>query len=332
MSQTPGSALFLDATGQGFTRNLAALRDELLELRPALPMEYFFADLDSRDEVSGSERRAMRRLLKQASSDAGWVISATDSRHVRRRGPKDQRRILLVTPRLSLVDRAASGRPMSGYTDVVVAGGAFVSKAHALYPGARVHSMGLPVFAELVSTEVRDRARAQLETTCPQSAGKRIVLITTRRKPQQVFGITSVQELVKQLPEDVFLILDIPGVLDTLESEPADLGDRLFVNEGALGIFTLLALADNLLTSQFRDAVCFAVTGRKLLLLNSRELTGTLGDKLPGEYSCLGITDVTELPAALAAPYDESVRTRFQSVYAVTDPARTATELTNVLF
>ena len=334
MSAASGSVLFLDATGQGFTRNLAALRDELMGLRPALRMRYFFADLESKDAAPAKERRAMRRLLVRASAQAGWIISASDSEHVRAcRGDEDQRRILVLSPRLDLVDATVEqGEPTAGYTDVVIPGRAFVAAAQTRFPGARLHAVGLPVFSELVSNEARERARAELEVACPESVGKRVVVLTTQRTPPQVFGSSSVRELAAQLPEDVFLVLDVPKMLPTLEYETADLGQRVFVNDGSLGLFSLLALGDILLTSRFRDAVYFSATGRRLVLLNTQRNVGTLGDRLPGHYAPLGIADVIELPHALAEPYDERARLQFQHAYAVPDPASSVSGLVEALF
>ena len=334
MSTASGSVLFLDATGQGFSRNLAAVRDELLGLRPALRMRYFFADLESRSAVRATERRSMRRLLDHASAQAGWVISASDSAYIRaHRGNEDQRRILVLSPRLDLVDATVKrGKPTAGYTDVVIPGPAFAAAAQARFPGAHLHAGGLPVFSELVSNEARERARAELEVACPESADKRVVVLTTQRTPQQVFGSSSVRELAARLPEDVFLVLDIPKMLPTLESETADLGQRVFVNDGSLGLFMLLALGDTLLTSRFRDAVYFSVTGRRLVLLNTQRNVGTLGDRLPSDYAPLGIADVTELPHALAEPYDESARLQFQHAYAVPNPASSVSSLVDELF
>jgi len=334
MNSASGSVLFVDAKGQGFTRNLSALRDEILGLSRALPVRYFFADLDSADEAPTTEHREMRRLLRHASAQANWIISASDSRHVRScRGAKGQRRVLLLSPRLNSIDVTVARRErLTGYTDVVVAGSAFVAGAEALFPGCRVHAAGLPVFAELVSDEARARARARLATACPQSVGKRVVVISTQRSPQQVFGESTVRELTERLPEDVFLVLDIPDMLASLESETADLEEHVFVNDGALGLFTLVALGDVLLTSRFRDAVYFSATGRDLFLLNTRQNVGTLGDKLPDDYSGLGIADVSELPMALAGSYDESARSQFQSVYAVSDAGASVSSIVDILF
>jgi len=262
-----------------------------------------------------------------------WT-SASDSEFVAGcSGPRNQRRVLLLSPRLNLVDGAAAqGEPVVGYTDVVVAGDAFRAAAEARFPGSQVHAIGLPVFTELLSDEVRAHARAQLATAAPWSAGKRTVVITVQRSPEQVFGESSVRELAESLPDDVFLVLDIPGVSSTLESETADLEGRVFVNDGALGLFTVLALADTLLTSRFRDAVYFAATGRGLLLLNTRRNVGTLGDRLPDEFARLGVPDVSELPSALAEPYAEDARLRFQSAYAVPDPASSLSMLVDALF
>lgn len=333
MSAARGPVLFLDAKGQGFTRNLAALRDELLGRRPSIPARYFFADLEP-DAVSAKEHRAMRRLLDRASAEASWVISASDSEYHRGcRGGDAQRRILVLGPRLALVDATAErGEPVGGYTDVVVSGSAFAAAAEAQFPGARVHALGLPMFAELVWNEARVRARAELAIACPKSAGKRVVVVTTQRSPKQVFDTSSVRDLVERLPEDVFLVLDIPDMLSVLESETPDLEERVFVNDGALGIFTLLALGDTLLTSRFRDAVYFSVTGRSLFLLNTRRNVGTLGDRLSVDYAGLGIADVFELPAALTGSYDEPARLQFQSVFAVPDPASSSARLVEALF
>jgi len=333
MSGRPDAVLFLDASGQGFTRNLAALRDQLLRERPHSPLRYCFADLES-DVVPEDEIRSARRLIKKMTADAGWVITAAESEQARRsRFGSGPRRVLILSPRLALVaETAAADEPVRGYTDVIVAGSAFEATAQARFPGSRVHTLGLPVFAELSSADVRERARAQLATLCPQSVGKRIVVITTKRTPEQIFGRMSAVELVELLPQDVFLILDMPGILPTLEAEPAQLAERLFVNDGALGLFLLLALGDELLTSKFRDAVYFSVTGRTLRFLNTEKNVGTLGDKLPDEYVGLGIPDVADLSEAMKQPYDESARRRFQSVYAVEDPARSASAIVDALF
>jgi len=333
MSARRDAVLFLDASGQGFTRNLAALRDQLLRERPQSPLRYFFADLES-NAVPEDERRLTRRLLRKMTADSGWVITATESEQARRsRFAAGRRRVLILSPRLALVDEtAAVPAPVPGYTDVIVAGSAFAATAQARFPGSQVHALGLPVFAELVSADVRDRARAQLATLCPGSAGKRVVVITAKRTPEQIFGRTSAAELVTHLPQDVFLILDVPGVLPTLEAEPAQLAERLFVNDGTFGLFSLLALGDELLTSKFRDAVYFSVTGRTLRFLNSEKNVGTLGDRLPDEYSGLGIPDIADLSEAMKLPYDETARLQFQSVYAVEDPARSASAIVNALF
>ena len=334
MSVASGSVLLLDAKGQGFSRNLAALRDELLLAHAALSLTYFFASLGEDDSAPAKAPRALRRELDRATANANWVLSASDSRYVRGcSGPGTQRRVLLLSPRLNLVDATdVQGDSVRGYTDVVVPGAAFRTAAEARFPGSQVHAIGLPVFTELLSDEVRAHARAQLSTAAPGSAGKRVVVITAQRAPEQVFGESSVRELVESLPDDVFVVLDIPGVLSTLESETADLAQRLFVSDGALGLFTLLALADTLLTSRFRDAVYFAVTGRRLVLLNTRENVRTMGDRLPDEYARLGIPDVSELPAALGEPYAEDARLRFQSAYAVPDPATSLSALVDALF
>ena len=334
MSAATGSVLFVDAKGQGFNRNLAALRDEVLGSRRSLTVQYFFADFDSTGAVPARELRSMRRLLRHASAEAKWIVSASDSEHVRELREADgQRRVLLLSPRLNLVDAtAARAEPLTGYTDIVVPGSAFIAATEARFPGARVHAVGLPVFAELASDEARVRARLELATACPQSAGKRVVVITTQRSPQQVFGESSVRQLAERLPEDVFLVLDIPDVLSSIESETADLAERLFVNDGALGLFTLLAAGDTLLTSKFRDAVYFSATARGLLLLNTRQNVGTMGDKLPDAYSGLGVADVSELPLALTGPYDESARAQFQSAYAVSDPAVSVARVIDGLF
>jgi len=281
---TPREALFLDATGRGFTRNLAAVRDLLLRERPNVPPRYFFADMDA-DAATKGERRAMDRMLRTATERAGWVITASESPHARLgRGAADQRRVLLLAPRLGLVDdSAAPEEPVAGYTDVIVPGRAFTDTAESRFPGARVQALGLPVFAELVSESLRARARSQLLTLCPHAERKRIVVITTQRRPEQVFGVATVAELAERLPDDVFLVVDLPIMLKTLEHAPSRLAERVFVNDGAFGIFSLLALADELLTSKFRDAVYFSVTGRALRFLNSEKNVGTLGDKLPSE-------------------------------------------------
>ena len=330
---TPREALFLDATGRGFTRNLAAVRDLLLRERPNVPPRYFFADMDA-DAATKGERRAMDRMLRTATERAGWVITASESPHARLgRGAADQRRVLLLAPRLGLVDdSAAPEEPVAGYTDVIVPGRAFTDTAESRFPGARVQALGLPVFAELVSESLRARARSQLLTLCPHAERKRIVVITTQRRPEQVFGVATVAELAERLPDDVFLVVDLPIMLKTLEHAPSRLAERVFVNDGAFGIFSLLALADELLTSKFRDAVYFSVTGRALRFLNSEKNVGTLGDKLPSEFAPLGIADVAELPAALAGSYDADARARFQAVYAVEDPASAAAALVRALF
>lgn len=334
MSDTTRAALFVDTTGQGFSRNLASLRDELLGARPTQPVRYFFADLESEDATTEADRRDMRTLLDRASADASHLITASDSKYIRGcRGEQGQRRVLLVSPRLNLVDGSAlSGKPTDGYTDVVVPGGAFIPSARNSFPDARVHAKGLPVFAELVSAESRDRARRELATLCPGSVGKRVVVVTTQRSVQKTFGIQSVVELAASLPDDVFLVLDVPGALATLESAPASLADRVFVNDGALGLFKLLALGDCLLTSKFRDAVYFSVTGRSLLTLGSKRSIGVRRDLLPADYRALGIADVSDLPAALTGSYDESARVRFQATYAVTAPENSASQLVDILF
>ncbi len=334
MSAASGSVLFLDAKGQGFSRNLAALRDELLVSHPELPLKYFFANLGEDDAALTRESRALLRELNHATGTANRVVSASDSEFVRGcSGPQGQRRVLLLSPRLNLVDATdMQGDPVAGYTDVIVPGAAFRAAAEARFPGSRVHAIGLPVFTELLSDAVRAHARAQLSTAAPGSAGRRVVVITGQRSPEQVFGESSVRELVESLPDDVFLVIDIPGVSSTLESEATDLAERVFVNDGVLGLFTVLALADTVLTSRFRDAVYFAATGRKLLLLNTRRNVGTLGDRLPDEYERLGIPDVSQLPSALAEPYGEDVRRRFQSAFAVPDPATSLSALVGELF
>jgi len=334
MSAASGPVLFMDAKGQGFSRNLAAVRDEMLVSRPELPVRYFFARFDADDSAPAKESRALLRELNRATTDADRILSASDSELVAGCcGPPGQRRVLLLSPRLNLVDAtAAQGDPVLGYTDVVVPGAAFRVAAEARFPTSQVHAIGLPVFTELLSDEVRVKARAQLSTAAPGSADKRIVVVTSQRAPEMVFGEASVRELAESLPDDVFLVLDIPGVLPTLASETADLEQRVFVNDGALGLFTMLSLADTVLTSRFRDAVYFAVTGRKLVLLNTRRNAGTLGDRLPDEYLRLGIPDVSELPSALAEPYAEDARLRFQSAYAVADPATSLSALIAELF
>ena len=334
MSAATGSVLFVDAKGHGFTRNIAALRDEVLGSCRLLPVRYFFADLDSTGAVPARELRSMLRLLRHASAEANWIVSASDSEHVRElRGADGQRRVLLLSPRLNLVDAtAARVEPSIGYTDVVVPGSAFIAAAEARFPGARVHAAGLPVFAELASDAARARARSELATACPQSAGKQVVVITTQRSPQQLFGESNVRQLAERLPDDIFLVLDVPDILSRIESETSDLEERLFVNDGALGLFTLLALGDTLLTSKFRDAVYFSATGRGLFLLNTQQNVGTMGDKLPDAYSGLGVADVFALPPALTGSYDESARAQFQSAYAVSDPAATVTRVIDSLF
>lgn len=334
MSDTTRPVLFLDTTGQGFSRNLAALRDGLLSAHQGLAMRYFFADLESASATAEVDLSETRTLLAQVSSEAGWVITASESKHSRGGGaPKDQRRVHLLSPRLTLAEAdGRAGKPMNDYTDVVVPGSAFVPHAQKRFPHAQVHAVGLPVFAELASDTLREQARHQLATLCPASTGKRIVVLTTQRAPENVFGATTVRALAATLPEDAFLVLDIPGMLPALESEPASLADRVFVNDGALRLFSLLALADILLTSKFRDAVYFAVTGRNLFLLNTEANVETLGGKLPVDYEPLGIVDVSALPDALSAAYDEAARLHFQSAYAVLDPETSVTRVVDALF
>lgn len=276
----------------------------------------------------------MLRLLRHASAEARWIVSASDSEHVRElRGAESQRRVLLLSPRLNLVDAtAARVEPLTGYTDIVVPGNAFIAATEARFPGARVHAVGLPVFAELASDASRALARSELATACPQSVGKRVVVITTQRSPERLFGESSVRQLAERLPDDVFLVLDVPDILSSIESETADLEELLFVNDGALGLFSLLASGDTLLTSKFRDAVYFSATGRGLFLLNTPENVGTMGDKLPDAYSRLGLADVFGLPTALTGSYDESARAQFQSVYAVSDPAASVARVIDGLF
>lgn len=330
MTQSSRSVLFTDTTGQGFSRNLVVLRDELLVARQDLPLTYFFADLDSAEATAG-EQRVVKGLLSRASSDAGWVVTASDSKHVRHdRVAQDQRRVLLLSPRLASV--AGGGGRVEGYTDVVLPGAAFLPSAQRRFPHARVHAAGLPAFTELVSDGRRDSVRRSLTTLCPGSHGKRIVVVTTQRSPQKVFGATGVRELAALLPEDVFLILDVPGLLPTLESEPAALADHVFVNDGAFGVFGLLALADVLVTSKFHDAVYFSVTGRRLITFTSKRKVAALADKLPADYEALGIADVSDLPSALCASYDEAARLRFQAVYAVPDPESSLSRLVQILF
>ncbi len=334
MSDTMRPVLFLDTTGQGFSRNLAALRDELLSAHQSLAMRYFFADLESAELTPEADLGEMRALLERRSSEAGWVITASESKHSHRGGaPENQKRVLLLSPRLNLVDAGAkAGKPVDDYTDVAVPGSAFVPHAQKRFPHAHVHAVGLPVFAELVSGPLRDRARHQLATLCPASADKRVVVVTTQRTPEKVFGVTSVRELAASLAEDVFLVLNVPGLLDSLGAEPASLAERVFVNDGNLGLFSLLALGDILLTSKFRDAVYFAVTGRRLFLLNTERNVDTLGDKLPDDYKRLGIADVSALPDTLSAVYDEAARLQFQSTYAVLDPETSGTRIVDALF
>ena len=335
MSNPKPQVLFLDTTGQGFSRNLSALRDELLRARrDTLAMKYFFADLESADVTTAVDFHAMRAQLDQASATASWVITASESKHPRHGdAPEGQKRVLLLSPRLNLVEAGAkAGKPVVGYTDVVVPGSAFVTSVQRRYPHSRIHAPGLPVFAELVSDTLREQARNQLATLCPASTGKRIVVVTTQRALEKVFGVASVAEVAASLPGDVFLVLDVPGLLDTLGSEPASLADSVIVNDGSLGLFGLLALGDILLTSKFRDAVYFAVTGRGLFLLNTERNVDTLGDKLPDDYRRLGIVDVSVLPDALSATYDEAARLQFQSTYAVLDPEASVTRIVDALF
>lgn len=335
MSDAKREVLFLDTTGQGFSRNLAALRDELLCARQGLlAMRYFFADLEAADVTTAAELRAMRAQLDQASANASWAVTASESKYPRHsEAPEGQKRVLLLSPRLSLVDAGAkAGKPLSDFTDLVVPGSAFVPSAQKRFPHARVHALGLPVFSELVSDALREQARHQLATLCPASADKRIVVVTTQRAPEKVFGVQSVAEVAARLPSDAFLVLHVPGLLETLESAPASLADRVFVNDGALGLFSLLALGDILLTSKFRDAVYFAVTGRSLFTLGPKRTVGALGDTLPPEYKRLGIADVSALPEALSAAYDEPARLRFQATYAVLDPEASVTRIVDTLF
>ncbi len=335
MSNSKSQVLFLDTTGQGFSRNLSALRNELLRARrDPLAMKYFFADLESRGLTTEVDLRAMRAQLDQASTTASWVITASESKHLRHGdAPKNQRRVLLLSPRLNLLDAGAkAGKPVVGYTDVVVPGSAFLPSAQRRFPHSRIHASGLPVFAELASDALREQARHQLATLCPASTGKRIVVVTTQRTPEKVFGVVSVRELAARLPEDAFLVLDVPGLLPTLELESASLAERVFVNDGALGLFGLLALGDVLLTSKFRDAVYFAVTGRNLFTLNSKRSIGALADTLPDDYRALGIADVSELPEALSGSYDKPARSRFQATYAVPDPEQSVSRIVDALF
>jgi len=335
MSEAKRRVLFLDTTGQGFSRNLAALRNELLCARQGLlAMQYCFADLESTDVTTDVELHVMRAQLDQASATASWVVTASESKNPRHSDALEgQKRVLFLSPRLNLVDAdGKAGKPVDDYTDVVVPGSAFVPSAQKRFPHARIHALGLPVFAELVSDALREQARHQLATLCPASADKRIVVVTTQRSPGKVFGVANVGEVAARLPEDVFLVLNVPGLLETLESAPASLADRVFVNGGAFGLFSLLALGDILLTSKFRDAVYFAVTGRSLFTLSSKRSVGALGDKLPDDYRVLGIADVSALPQALSGAYDEAARQRFQATYAVLDPETSVTRIVDTLF